>query len=96
MHPKGQRKLRGTITAQEVVSLKEALSSARMEKCSFDEETKAMIRPYLNSWVAAPIQRVLNGLEARHNKSAPKPLPVVDKTQEDDVNSGDYDYLNRD
>ena len=72
MYPKGYKSLRGTINASEVKLLKEALSSARLERCGCSEKAQEEMRLYLNSWVAGPIVRVLNAIEARQNKKEPK------------------------
>lgn len=72
MHKKGKRTVRGMVTSAEVVLLREALASARLEECALDDATKDRIRPYMLSWVAGPINRVLAGLESRHRTKIEK------------------------
>jgi hypothetical protein len=68
MYPKGSKRLSGRVNFREVQKLKEALSAARLENCCCSEAAKNEMRNYLSSWVAGPIQQVLNGLEARQRK----------------------------
>jgi hypothetical protein len=70
MYPKGHKSLRGSIKSSEVKLLQDALKSARLENCGCSPEAKEEMRLYLNSWVANPIQRVLNALQARLNKKS--------------------------
>ena len=72
MRRKGQRLLRGSITAEEVKALQSALAAARLDNCGCKESAQQEMRLYLMSWVAGPIARVLSALEIRHAKGAPK------------------------
>lgn len=69
MRPKGSRELCGRITVDEVKMLRQALSAAQLDRCDFPEEVKDRIRIYMDTWVAAPIERALTGLTRRHNKA---------------------------
>lgn len=71
MHPKGQRKLRGAITAQEVSLMKEALEAVSLKmdgtQCCIDIEHQQAMKLYLDSLVARPIRKILQNLQARHD-----------------------------
>lgn len=69
MYPKGSRKMRGTINAAEVIALKKALASAKLEWCAVNKQVQDEMKPFLDSWVVAPLQYVLDGIEKRFNLS---------------------------
>jgi len=92
MRRKGSRQLRGTIRADEVKLLQQALSAARLERCGCSAAAQEEFRLYLNSWVASPIAQVLAGIKRRHDRKSPVLDPSVPNAKE---NGSESEALSR-
>jgi hypothetical protein len=52
------------ITKLQVAMLKDALSSARLERCGCHADAKDAMRSFLETWVASRIEEVIEAVEA--------------------------------